>query len=97
VKKTTIDLISTPYTLSQNWEDKHKINVKTEDLNLKETVNKCLNTLKLKKIEMMISDIQNTLKTCTDEEEILILLSSHQKYDVIKTKLSDPLGRIITK
>jgi len=97
VRKMAIDLISTPYTLSQNWEDKHKIAVKTEDINLKETINKCLNTLKLKKIEMMLSEILSTLKSCTDEEEILALLSRQQKYDIIKAKLSDPLGRIITK
>ena len=54
VRKLSIDILSTPYTLSDNWSTKHAIYVKTEDEDLKTNVLNVLYSFKLKKLDVVI-------------------------------------------
>ena len=97
IAKLTIDLISTPYILSKNWEIKHKIFINTESHQLKHTVVTSVLSFKLRKIEQMIHKNELEIKAAVNHENILALLEKEKKLLEAKVLISSNLGRIITK
>jgi len=94
--KLAVDLVSTPYELSTNWE-KHKIPVRTELDNLKHLITSTVLSFKSKKIDQMILDNQNELKVLTDDEDKIILVQKHITLKNISKEINRQLSRIITK
>jgi len=95
INSLTVDLVSTPYSLSR-WED-HSIYIIKEEEILKKSLLNAVYSLKSKKLEIMISDIQKRLKENLPEEEYMTLLQSHQQFIETKKTLNALLGRIIVK
>lgn len=95
INSLTVDLVSTPYSLSK-WEDHSIFVVKEEDILKKSTFN-AVYSLKSKKLEIMIADIQKRLKENLQEEEYITLIQTHQQYIETKKILNTLLGRIVVK
>lgn len=96
IRALAINLLSSPYVLSDNWEKK-KIIVPREADKLKQLVTSALLSYKSKVLEKMIVDQQNELKTISDEEDLLIII---QKLKMLKQKsieINSKLSRIIIK
>ncbi len=91
----TIDLISSPYSLS-NWE-KHSIYPTKEEEILKRSVYNAIYALKSRKIEMMIYDNQKRLKENPPEEELIALMQTQQQLLEAKKVFNGMLGRIVVK
>ena len=91
----TIDLISSPYTLS-NWEEQGIYPIKEEDI-LKQSIYGAIYSLKSRKLEMMIHTIQKKLKENPPEEELIQLLQTHQSLSEAYKTFNNLLGRIIVK
>ncbi|MBL0330974.1 MAG: DNA primase [Bacteroidetes bacterium] len=91
----TIDLISSPYTLS-NWEQ-HGIYPTQESSVLKRSIYNAIYALKSRKIEMMIHDNQKRLKENPPEEEMLTLMQTQQSLLEAKKVFNNMLGRIVVK
>lgn len=91
----TIDLISSPYHLS-NW-GKHSIYITMEEDILKQSLYSAVFALKSRKLEMMIHDIQKRLKENPAEEEIMTLMQKQQLLLQAKKDFNAQLGRIIVK
>jgi len=88
-------LVSTPHQLAK-WED-HSIFVTKEEEVLKKSILNAVYSLKNKKLEMMIHDIQKRLKENPPEEEMFTLIQTqHQLLDT-KKMLNALLGRVIVK
>jgi len=96
VANLAIDLLSTPYELSYNWE-RNKIHVKTEQDNLKVQVASTVLSFKVKKIEQMIMANQKELKETTDTEDYMILLQKHMSLKQVSREINKQLSRIVTK
>lgn len=96
IAKIAIDLLSTPYELSYNWE-KNKIHVKKEEDNLKTLVASSVLSFKAKKIDQMILGNQKKLKETTGEEDRLILIQKHLSLKQVSREINKQLSRIITK
>ena len=97
VRKTTIELLLSPHSLSVNWEKK-KIIVESED-NIKilsEQVYKTCYAIKGKHIEDEIAKFQEELKTCS-EEDSFVIMNKIKQYNDIKKVINSFLGRIVTK
>ncbi len=99
-----IDLISSPYVLSRNWEERHHITVPTkEDENSKVLVNditESLLAIRIRRLENMIYEVQEELKAIqadASEEDIMILLQRDKTLKEAYTRLNSGLGRIITR
>ena len=93
------DIESNEYELSNRWLTKYKIETKTELDQLYDTVIESIYHFKSKKIDFKIQEIQNELQSNSSlsDEEMLILLAEHMKYERVKRVFADKLGRIILK
>ncbi len=91
----TVDLVSSPYSLS-NWEQHSIFIIKEEDI-LKTSLNNAVYALKSRKIEIMIHDIQKQLKENPPEEEMMTLMQTQYSLLQAKKEFNKLLGRIIVK
>lgn len=94
VSQTAVNILSSPYLLSQNWE-KHGILVKTENILLKRSVLSSLYSLKVKRIAKMIADNQKQLKETSNEDDMMTLLYQQKLLSEAKKHFSAELGRIV--
>ncbi len=97
INKLAVDFIANTYDLSRNWEEKHGIFVTTEDRVMKAAVRGSLFSLKLKKIEVLMTDNQHKLKATQSNDEMLELLQYQQMLINAKKYFSDELGRVVLK
>ncbi|MCD4745997.1 MAG: DNA primase [Bacteroidales bacterium] len=97
ISKLSIDIISSKYELSKNWEEKKSIYTETEEQKLKETVITSLLALKAKKIDIIILENQKEISKAENDEEIVILLEKQKSLKNISKIINAQLGRIITK
>lgn len=95
VRATAADLLSSPYTLSENWEKK-KIIVSRESGKLNMLVDSSLLSFKIKKIELQISRLQEKIKTEDSKADIEFLLKEMTDLKNISRKFNHDLSRIIT-
>lgn len=93
IRKTAIDLVSSPYSLSDSWE-KHNIAVNTEDMLLKQAAFGAVFSLKLHKINDLIKKNQEKLKTA-EVEKAAELLKEQAILQDYKKAIADQLGRIV--
>jgi len=97
ISKTSIDLITTPYELSEKWEKSHHIFTIPEDQKIQLAVTTSLLSLKSKKVDLMILDLQEKIKNAVEEAEAISLMEELQKYKVVSREINAQLGRIVTK
>ena len=93
----SVDMISSPYQLSENWEKAHQIFVPLEESILKQSVLSALYTLKLKKVMKMIRDTQEKMKTAVSNEELDDLLNHNKRLKSVENNLAKLKGIVILK
>lgn len=91
----TVDLLSSPYSLS-NWEQ-HDIFITMEEDILKKSIYNAIYALKSRKLEMMIQDNQKRLKENPPEEELFTLLQAQHQLQEARKMFNALLGRIVVK
>jgi len=91
----TVDLLSSPYSLS-NWEQ-HDIFITFEEDILKKSIYNAIYALKSRKLEMMIHDNQKRLKENPPEEELITLIQAQQQLQEARKMFNALLGRIVVK
>ena len=94
IANKTIELISTPYELSPNWE-KNKIFVKTEEDQLQVLTKTTLLALKEKHISRLLKVIENKLKEPTDELSVIELLENYKALKEAHKNINQALERQI--
>jgi len=98
IANMAISLLSSPYTLSPNWnDDKRQIHVTSEVDNLKDTVVKAIHRMKKRVIESHIQQIREELKIETNVDNIAILTNKYQKYKRLEKEILSYLGTVIVK
>lgn len=100
IASRAIDLLTTPYELSDQWETKARIEVVTEEQKLKDAVFNSVLSFKAKKIEQLITEKQSELKQAEIEEKdetIPDLLKNLQELKAISRHINSQLGRVITR
>lgn len=97
IQQYSIDLINISYTLSARWEEKHNIYTVTEDSLIKQAVYHTLYSIRIKRVQQLISENQEQLKTCTDDAELMNLLELQRNLQEAKIQISAELGRIVLK
>lgn len=96
IVKLITDFETSEHSLSQEWESRYKIDVRTELDKLKTTVYESIYTFKLVKIAQKINDIQTELSS--EElpfERIEELLVNQVVLEKIKLTLAAKLGRVM--
>ena len=93
ISSFTIECLMEKYTLSLNWEEKHKILTLTEDLILPKKIHKGICSWRLNKVEQLIGAKQEELKA--KDVDYDSILNDIMKLMEAKKKLAHELGRII--
>lgn len=100
VRQLSIDLMSFPYAISKEWENKFEIY--TSDITdeksgiLKDYVMSVLYKLKLRNIEIEIHNLEEKLKSKPEFEEVMEIMTNINMYTKIRNLLCGKLNIIIT-
>ena len=98
ISSLAVELLSPKYFLSENWETMHKILVPSEELNLKDSVEKAVFHLKNKMVMKMITENQQKLKEAQKlGEDYEPILEYQKKLDEVKKMISKTLGIDVLK
>ena len=92
-----ITLSSSPYTLSENWYNKHNIYVRDETVNLKATILGGLYHLKKRKVDRILLDLLKEIKTEIDADNQMILMQRYTFIKNVEKDISRFLGSVIVK
>lgn len=92
-----ITLSTSPYTLSENWYNKHNIYVRDETVNLKATILGGLYHLKKRKVDRILLDLLKEIKTETDATNQEILMQRYAFIKNVEKEISRFLGSVIVK
>lgn len=92
-----ITLSTSPYTLSENWYNKHTIYVRDETVNLKATILGGLYHLKKRKVDKILLDLLQEIKHEKDVTNQEILMQRYAFIKNVEKEISRYLGSVIVK
>ena len=93
ISAVAVELLSSPYFLSDNWEQMHKITVPKEEEILREVVEKSIFHLKNRKVLRMLEENQKKIKEAYAKgEDYTDLMQMHQRLESVKQEISRVLG-----
>ncbi|WP_367865235.1 DNA primase [Pedobacter sp. WC2423] len=97
VADLAITLSSSPYSLSENWYNKHKIYVRDETVNLKATILGGLFHLKKRKVDRILLGLLQDIKVETDAVNQEILMQRYAHIKNVEREISRFLGSVVIK
>ncbi|MFD0939912.1 DNA primase [Pedobacter boryungensis] len=97
VADLAITLSTSPYTLSENWYNKHNIYVRDETINLKATILGGLYHLKKRKVDRILLDLLKEIKMESDAANQEILMQRYAFIKNVEKEISRFLGSVIVK
>ncbi len=93
IQEAIIDLVSTPYELSNNWK-KHNIYVKNEEDELSKAVIYAVLSLKSKRTGQQMKIIMDKLKNATDLAESKLLMMEYDHLKGLSILIQKALNRV---
>ncbi|MXV14462.1 DNA primase [Hufsiella ginkgonis] len=97
ISELAIALVSSPYTLSENWYAKRKIYVRNEKENLRATILGGIFHLKKRKVDRMLNIIRAEIQQETDADNQAILMQRYLRVKEVEKGISNFLGSVIIK
>lgn len=94
IQQAVIDLTMSQHSPSDNWYDLHEIVIVTREEKYETDIYKSIATLQLKRIDKMMKENQNKMKTA-EGEALNECLEAHMSYMKHKKHISDFLGSVI--
>ncbi len=92
-----ITLSTSPYTLSDNWYNRHQIYVRDETVNLKATILGGLYHLKKRKVDAMLGKLLKEIQEENDAVNQEILMQRYAHIKNVEKEISRFLGSVIVK
>ncbi|MDT4869712.1 hypothetical protein FQZ97_1047560 [compost metagenome] len=92
-----ITLSTSPYTLSDNWYNRHQIYVRDETVNLKATILGGLYHLKKRKIDRILAELMKEIKEEQEAVNQEILMQRYAYIKNVEKEISKYLGSVILK
>ncbi|HRN40936.1 MAG TPA: DNA primase [Vicingus sp.] len=96
INSIAISILSNKYDISENWQ-KHSITVTKEEEQIKMAAVNTVFAFKLSKLNQLIEKLQNELKTCSNDEDMMIIVADLTRYQQVKKQLAAQLGRSILR
>jgi DNA primase len=93
----TVDMLSTKYTLSENWYNMHKIFVHEEQMNMKAVILGAIFHLKKQKVGKILEQLRLDLKNAQDPTDQDIIMTQYMQMKKIEKHIVDYLGSVIIK
>ncbi|MFI5134796.1 MAG: DNA primase, partial [Chitinophagales bacterium] len=96
LKRLAMEIVSSPYVLSENWNKMHDIYVKVPSENFINDVKNSLNRFKIRKVMTMMTENLKELKTVQgNPEEESHFLRLHQQLTEWKQQLGKRMGTVV--
>jgi len=96
LKRLAMEIVSSPYVLSENWNKMHEIYVKVPSENFVNDVKNSLNRFKIRKVMTMMTENLRELKTVEgNPEEESHFLRLHQQLTEWKQQLGKRMGTVV--
>ncbi len=95
ISTAVVEILSSQYELSDNWDKMHNIVVSDSESNFREHVKSSISRFKLKKVLKMISENEIKMKEDGNEETIQKLQKVHSELLGWKQELCKELGTVI--
>jgi DNA primase len=92
-----ITLSTSPYSLSENWYNKHQIYVRDETINLKATVLGGIFHLKKRKVDRILLNLLKEIKEENDVVNQEILMQRYSFVKNVEKEISKFLGSVVIK
>jgi DNA primase len=92
-----VTLISSKYTLSENWYEMHKIMVPDEQVNMKATILGAIFHLKKQKVGKILEGLRSELQKTSVEADQEKLLNQYMHMKKVEKTISEYLGSVILK
>ena len=92
ISSLAVNLVATPHSISNNWEERHKIYTGLESQKMQKTTKKAILSLKKGVVDFQISELQKAIKEETIDTAGTKKLNELTK---IKTQIAKLLGRNI--
>ena len=96
IAHTTVDLIFFPYLLSPNWQ-KNNVIVDMEEHKLLVRLDYALLSLKARKIDLMIAELQKQLHGDDSPEDFNQIQARHKELKKKSSEINGKLGRIVIR
>lgn len=93
-RRTAIDLLAEKHLLSPQWKERHKIHVTRESEKLLDALEEAVDILKERRVDRMLRERQEKLKT-SEEVEVMALLQEIMQLNEAKKKLAKRTGRVV--
>jgi len=93
----SVDMLSTKYTLSENWYNMHKIFVHEEQMNMKAVILGAIFHLKKQKVGKILEQLRLDLKNAQDPTDQDIIMTQYMQMKKIEKHIVDYLGSVIIK
>ncbi|RZL04963.1 MAG: toprim domain-containing protein, partial [Pedobacter sp.] len=97
IANMAITLSTSPYHLSENWYDKHKIYVRDETVNLKSTILGGIYHLKKRKVDHILGTLLQEIKAEEDPANQELLMNRYAYIKNVEKDISNFLGSVIVK
>lgn len=97
ISAMAISLLTSPYSLSENWYNMHNITVTEESDHMRSTVMSSIFHLKKKKVVALMADKQRQMQVEKNEDNLMILMKEYLDLKGIEKYISNFLGTVISK
>ncbi|MBC7913930.1 MAG: toprim domain-containing protein, partial [Pyrinomonadaceae bacterium] len=97
ISELVISLVSSPYSLSENWYVKRKIYVRNETENMRATILGGIFHLKKRKVERILTSIRQEIQQELDADNQIILMQRYLRVKEVEKGISNFLGSVVNK
>jgi len=97
ISEMAINLVTSPYALSDNWLATRKIYVKHESENMRSTILGGIFHLKKRKVEKILKNIREEIQRETDEDNQAILMQRYIRMKEVEKGIAAYMGAIVVK
>lgn len=95
LREAVIDIVSSPYSLSHNWNTR-RIHVPQERDLLLQAIDEAIHSFRMRKVESMMQKLQVRMAEAGTDEEVMVLMKKYQRLMKVRARLAEHLGRTIT-
>jgi DNA primase len=95
VRNAAINMITSPYLLSKNWEGRNILVPHEKDL-LHEAIDDVIHSFRMRKVEAMMHKVHSAMPVAETDEERMKLLKKYHRLLMIRSRLGIHLRRTIT-
>ncbi|NNC94890.1 MAG: DNA primase [Chitinophagales bacterium] len=97
ISELAIELLSSPYELSENWGKRYDIMIQDIRDNFQKDIQSSVTRFKLFKLKKMINENKQKMKDEKDEDQLKKLQETHVLLHKVKQDLSEILGTVVFK